>query len=703
MDDQLIKLFIKIFNEAYQSYINNISPIVFMNTLLEKIINITESKSGLIGGTITINDKKYITLEAFNNKLIVCDEMNVPYSLLIDIDDANDNTVCSSVVRNNNYIIINDSEIYKKVYDNDFKNCIDVQTCICLPISFNSEIVGVLFLANRINYDASIVKPLQKMCDMIGTLKYNYTNLKITSVETDNRYITYQLMEHILNSTQDGTIITDNNFDIIYTNQAAQNIIYLSPEFDPEFGSNLIKYYSQLSVLANTDKLHQKLFKNKKIPVKINNISLEFTVTSTICQNMIYHIFMIFNQINNFISNQKSHTNFIAFLSHELRNPLQSINLANYLMQTELKSVKLTDKSIQYMDSINKSCGDMKKIISDILDLSKIEAHELVIELNTCLIKNLCNDLIEDNISIAALKGIKLVLTIDNNVPNTLYTDEVRLFQILTNLITNAIKYSSINTSDEINIVKLEVIYDVVDHGVKFSVIDKGNGIKKSDLSNIFRQHCQTTSSDKFNSNGLGLCISQKMANLLGGYISVVSEFKKGSTFTLFHPISLENSGIHSRSSYLNKLNTIGNLNNLDGMSILVLAVDDNESNLNLLRLMFEHINYKYNSNIEIHLVKDGKDAIEICKINTYFIIFMDINMPGIDGATASKIIKSSGYSGKIVATTGNILAKKENMMYNSSIDNNSDKYSYFDDVIIKPYDDVAILKVLTKYAITNN
>jgi CheY-like chemotaxis protein len=290
---------------------------------------------------------------------------------------------------------------------------------------------------------------------------------------------------------------------------------------------------------------------------------------------------------------------------------------------------------------------------------------------------------IEDHKNSATLKGLDIILEIKNTVPKTLYTDEFRLNQILINLISNAIKYSTYG------IIKLLVDYDDIEFGVKFSVIDSGNGIKKCEINNLFKQYCQTSCSDKFDSNGLGLYISQNIANLLGGYISVTSEYSKGSVFTLFHPISLENSGIKKEVSILSNKFT-----SLEKLSCLILIVDDNESNLNLLRLMLQHINYTYKSNIEIHSVKDGKDAIDICKINKYSYIFMDINMPGIDGATASKIIKLNHFNGKIIATTGNILAKKENSIYSD----NYDRYVYFDDIIIKPYDDTAILKVLVKY-----
>jgi CheY-like chemotaxis protein len=118
---------------------------------------------------------------------------------------------------------------------------------------------------------------------------------------------------------------------------------------------------------------------------------------------------------------------------------------------------------------------------------------------------------------------------------------------------------------------------------------------------------------------------------------------------------------------------------------------------------MLEHMNLKYNSKIVVDSVNNGKDAIELCRseseMNSYNFVFMDINMPGMDGLTATKIIKSNKFYGRIIATTGNILAKKENTTFNED----SNTFKEFDDVIIKPYDDAAIIKVLIKYNYVQN
>jgi len=683
------------FNEAYQSYLNNISPGVFMTIFLEKVIKRTDSKSGFVASIHKVDQKNYLIPEAIDNKLFV-DEVSMPQraDILLDIDDVK--SIYTYAVKKRKIVLMNDSDIdvcdlgnnnvIKLIDKNDMgtffcNGFIDIKSCVCIPYLFNNELIGIITLVNRFSYDTNMIPYCNILGSLMGVLQNNYFTFKKTSIDTDTRFVTYQLFECIANYTRDGTLVTDPNFDIIYNNQCALNIInMMSVDIQQKLiNQNIIKIFPQLNILAGNN---HKLFRGRRIIGKIENnkaimcpFVLEFNVNSIICHNKIYHIIMIHNNTDNVSYEQKNQANFIAYLSHELRNPLQSINLANHLLQ--IHKGKSEENNSKYLDTISRSCFEMKKIINDILDLSKIEAHEFIIELDTCDIRDLANNIINEFTSLALEKGLLITLNIHDDIPETIYTDEVRLSQILSNLISNAIKYS---TSGEI---KLDISYDESEHGIKFNVVDQGDGIRKDEISNLFKQFCHTSSSDKFNSNGLGLWISQKIAHLLGGNISVVSEHKKGSTFTLFHPIKLANSGNFQEKVKFAK-DLVGK----------ILIVDDNESNLMLFRLMLDHFNCEHKYNLETHSVKDGKDAVELCKVNVYDIIFMDINMPGIDGCTASKLIRLNGFTGKIIATTGNIMAKKEN----SSLMNNQEKYKCFDDVVIKPYDDTVIMKILNKF-----
>jgi signal transduction histidine kinase len=504
-------------------------------------------------------------------------------------------------------------------------------------------------------------------------------------------FIGCQIIEDILSCTSDGIILTDKDLITIYINVAANNYLSLIGNNTTQYiGKYICDIIPQLNLFHSNDENSEtktQVYRNKKIQLnfdlKNSQIVLEISINSSTINNKPSHIFNLRNVTDSLIcdiKNKKSHDNFIAYLSHELRNPLQSITLSSYLLQNSLQGeINLSDKSKSQLIAISRACSDMKRIINDVLDLSKIDAKEFQLEYDNHCIKDLLDNLLDVFSDSANDKNIQITTKISDNVPQFIFSDEVRINQILSNLISNAIKYSSGTNSKVI----IEVEYNEPCHGIVFKVSDSGMGISQQDMSQLFKQFGKTSNSFKFNikSNGLGLYLSQKIAHLLGGYITVKSEPKKGSIFSFYHPIKLGSSGIFVNRHNI-QMGLVGN----------ILLVDDNESNLALLRMLLESFNYEYSYNLKIESVIDGKDAIDICKENenSYDIIFMDINMNGIDGCTASKILKNNNFKGKIIATTGNIMAKKENR-----IDNN---YDHFDDIIIKPYDDSKILQMLNKY-----
>jgi len=381
----------------------------------------------------------------------------------------------------------------------------------------------------------------------------------------------------------------------------------------------------------------------------------------------------------------------MAVLSHELRNPLQGITLSNHLLTTHIKNSaddisnihNINPKMIKYLEIIGKSCVSMKKIINDVLDLSKIEEKEFNVDLDICNVRLLVETAIGNNINEAEEKNLFLYEEVDSDVPINIYTDFTRIIQVLDNLISNAIKYT------EVGKIILKISVDKCSD-IKFSVVDNGIGIRNDEICKIFKTYGQSNNNKlNVNSQGLGLCISQKIANLLGGKITVKSEHKKGSTFSFYHPLKL--------SMSYDKYETEIQIGNISGN---ILIVDDDMSNLSLLHTLLEQFKFEYTWAITIESVNSAEKAIQLCNINHYDAIFMDINMPGINGNTASKIIKGNGYSGKIIATTGDILMTNENSNICSSGECNTNERRSFDEIIIKPFDDQTILKMLKKVMI---
>jgi signal transduction histidine kinase len=646
-----------------------------MSTLLDTIIDITESKSGYIASVNTVDDSRYLSFETISRKMITSEELLVPKSMMIDVDKTE--SICTWVVKENKAIITNNVTEHQ-LYYNSYKPNLNMETYACVPYSFGGNVIGILALINRERYTDEMLHYFNIFGSQISILQNNYTRIRRNSMSADSRFMTFRLMEEVLNTTYNGIMLTNDDFDIIYMNNSMKDMVSKS-KTSSYVMNNLLDTFPELEILRSKTENKSKLFKNRKIGLRVdipdNLIVFEFIVNSVISYNRVYNVIMVYDVTSQVLSDekiQKSQTNFVAYLSHELRNPLQSITLSNYLLQNT-DSGENTDLQ---MSVISRSCDEMKRIINDILDLSKIEAREFIIEFDLCNIQEITENVINEYLEIAQEKGLNLVYNLEKNLPNDILTDDVRINQILSNLVSNAIKYSKIGT------VTLNVKYNMEKNGVIFDVIDQGSGIKKEEIKNLFKQFGFTSNSYKLNSNGLGLCISQKLANLLDGHITVRSDPEKGSTFSLYIPVKLGISGTYSETKFNNK--------NLHGR---VLLVDDNEYNLLLLKMLFDNYNCQYKYNLETNYVTCGKDAIELCKLNDYDIIFMDINMLDIDGCTASRMIRTNGYNGKIIATTGNILASKENCKLNTD-----NKFNVFDDTIIKPYDSNTILKMLNKY-----
>lgn len=680
------------YNESYRFYLNGHPPMIFMHYFLEKIIKTTDSSAGFIASILTIDNKIFTNIEAvYKDKLY--DDSALFHNWQINLDS---NSICNSCLKKEIPVIINDLNV-ELLFDEPIHPPPYCKSYVCIPYKFNDKIIGILGLFNKKNIssieliqdDEKILSVFKMLGSLIGTLQNSYFKVKTSNGYSDKKIITYQLLEDILNTVHDGILIVDEKYNIVHNNIYSTELfsnLYLDKKNECE---NLLEIFPQLE--ETCEPLIKKIFKNKKTEIIIedNYVErvLEFIFNTVVCGGHFYHLVTIHNiktDSKNHVKNKGMNTKcLMAFLSHELRNPLQSITLANHLVKSNIKSqninVSMSDKFLSYFDIINKSCQDMKKIINDVLDLSKIELGEFVIDMECCEINEIVDFVINENINDAKTKKLQIIKQISDNVPSFIYTDPTRTTQILSNLITNAIKYSNSGT------ITIKILCDDFVN-VKFSVEDEGMGIKHGEMSKLFNTYGQTiTSKGKLNSHGLGLCVSQKIANLMGGKITVKSEYNKGSVFSFYHPIKLGMSGCKYETSAVMGILT-GN----------ILLVDDNSDNLLLLHTLLDQFNYEYVWGIKIESVDCGYKAIELCKFNNYDIIFMDINMPGINGNSASKIIRNNGFTGKIIATTGNILLKHENkQIENESNENNL--CENFDDVIIKPFDDQTVLKTLKK------
>ncbi|MGW9124670.1 response regulator [Paenibacillus chitinolyticus] len=228
----------------------------------------------------------------------------------------------------------------------------------------------------------------------------------------------------------------------------------------------------------------------------------------------------------------KYKSEFLANMSHELRTPLNSMLILSQML-AENKDSNLYDKQVEYAETIHSSGSDLLKLINDVLDLSKVEAGKVEVQAEYVLVPDIMETIQRSFEQVARKKALGFEITIDGGVPRMLYTDSMRLEQILRNLLSNAFKFTSQGSV-------LLHVYPVQEGEpqIAFSVKDTGIGIAEEKQQIIFEafQQADGTTSRQFGGTGLGLSISKQLASLLGGTIEICSREGEGSTFTLFIP-----------------------------------------------------------------------------------------------------------------------------------------------------------------------
>ncbi|GHV39097.1 hypothetical protein FACS189490_02130 [Clostridia bacterium] len=377
----------------------------------------------------------------------------------------------------------------------------------------------------------------------------------------------------------------------------------------------------------------------------------------------------------------ESKSKFLATMSHEIRTPMNAII---GIAQMQLQSGKLTDAQSGAIQKIFSSGQSLLGIINDILDLSKIESGKLEIEYHEYDVPSLINDTIQLNIIRIASKPIEFVLELDENLPARLYGDELRIKQILNNLLSNAFKYTA---SGKITLsVKPMLTYDenATDSiAVIFKVSDTGQGMKPEQLKMLFDEYSRfnAEANRATEGTGLGMSITKKLVSLMRGSIEVESVFGKGSTFTVSIVQNIVNGDRIGRELAEKLRNFEFGSERLstdlqftrENMSYgRVLIVDDVETNLYVAEGLMSPYGLK------IETATSGFAAIDKVKNgSTYDIILMDHMMPEMDGIETTQKLRELGYTKPIVALTANAITGNEQMF----------KANGFDEFISKPID----------------
>ena len=391
----------------------------------------------------------------------------------------------------------------------------------------------------------------------------------------------------------------------------------------------------------------------------------------------------------------KAKTDFLANMSHEIRTPMNAIcGMSDLLLQT-----KLTDEQLDYVSTIKLSSDNLLSIINDILDFSKIEAGKMELVPQSY---NLLSPLysLQNTIDVRiGERPLDFKISIKRDMPTQLYGDEVRVQQVILNLLTNAVKYS--NQGHIELIVDYEKIADD-EIMLKITVKDQGIGIKKEDMPKLFEAFSQVDMerNHRIEGTGIGLTITERLVRSMGGSITLESEYGVGTTFYVSMRQKVEdfNSVIDTEST--DDFVVISHSNILKGFvsgkkkiakfiapDAKVLVVDDNEANLKVAKGLMGQ--YK----LSVRTCTSGKAALDILETDKSFdILFIDHMMPEMDGVELTKILRSSNDDYlkyvPIIALTANAIKGVSEMFLANG----------FTEYLSKPIDTERLGEVLNKW-----
>ena len=493
--------------------------------------------------------------------------------------------------------------------------------------------------------------------------------------------------------------VTDADMNWTFVNKAVED--FLGVKLEDIRGTSCKNWNSEI---CDTDKCGIAYAKRGLKRTFFNHKDLSYQVDIEILRDMggevagfievmqdITGIQQLANQRAEAEISSKAKSAFLANMSHEIRTPMNAIwGIIEILMQDRT----LPEETMEGLGRIHSSCNLLLGIINDILDLSKIEAGKLDIMPSQYEVASLINDAIQLNIMRLGDKNITFEIEIDENIPARLIGDELRIKQILNNLLSNAFKYTdngkvTLSGSFEHN----------AENGILIlSVRDTGHGMTKEQVDRLFDEYSRFNQETgrAIEGTGLGMAITHHLLSLMGGKIHVESELEKGSLFTVRLPQNTVDNNVlgeeladnlrnFQKQNYITNTKTNGKSSQVIREHMpygTVLIVDDVETNLYVAKGLMKSYGLK------IDTVMSGSMAIDIIERgNAYDIIFMDHMMPVMDGIETTKRLRDLGYLKPIVALTANAIAGQADIFLENG----------FNDFISKPIDIRRLNSVLNK------
>ncbi len=351
------------------------------------------------------------------------------------------------------------------------------------------------------------------------------------------------------------------------------------------------------------------------------------------------------------IAANSAKSRFLARMSHEIRTPMNAIMGMNEM----ILRVSEEEQVIEYAEDVESSAHTLLEIINEILDLSKIESGKMTVVPVDYDISSLLHDIISMTTLRANAKGLDLNIEIDENIPSILNGDDVKIRQILTNLLANAIKYTKeghVQLSVKAEVVKREAT-------LFFEVKDTGIGIKKEDMPRLFGEfeRVEEDRNRSIEGTGLGMSITLHLLKIMGSELQVKSVYGKGSTFSFSlvqHVIKPAPIG-NFQESYKRRSEKQKEKMTLKAEGVRILLVDDNSINRKVFAAFLSH------TGVVLTEASSGADCLGLVKKHKYDMIFLDHMMPEMDGIQTLKYMKHPSYQlnqdTPVIALTANAIA----------------------------------------------
>ncbi len=386
----------------------------------------------------------------------------------------------------------------------------------------------------------------------------------------------------------------------------------------------------------------------------------------------------------------RAKSEFLANMSHEIRTPMTAIiGYADLLLDAGTTEQERTT----YVQTIRRNGEHLLAIINDILDLSKIEAGKMTVEVVPCSPDQVIADVVSLMRVRAREKKLSLQVTYATPIPETIHTDPTRLRQILINLVSNAIKFTA---AGEIRVTARCLEVESPQPRLTFEVADTGIGLQPEEIGQLFQPFIQadTSTTRKFGGTGLGLAISRRLANMLGGDITLQSTPGQGSTFTLTvstGPLA----GVPMRATFREVLEAAplapggapAAAPPAAPAGCRVLLAEDGRDNQLLISTLLRK------AGAQVSLADNGLIAVEqalaaVARGSAFDVIFMDMQMPELDGYGATARLRREGYQGTIVALTAHAMSGDRERCLSAGCT----------DFLTKPVDRARLIATLTRY-----